>query len=134
REKPLWPAVHGDAPHDLPDRHGGPHRPRLAQGESERPCRRGAGGRDSAVISLSEAIRAALLAGDPREKVMATRKLVRDWRSGRLEADFRCPMPDRPTWPAELELLPPNRMPRRGRGGSQRNAIALWHSLAHIEF
>ncbi|MBN9506780.1 MAG: ferritin-like domain-containing protein [Altererythrobacter sp.] len=86
------------------------------------------------MTSLSEAIRAALLTGDPRGKVMATRKLVRGWRQGRLEADFRCAMPERPAWPAELELLPPNRMPRRGRGGSQRNAIALWHSLAHIEF
>ncbi len=25
-------------------------------------------------------------------------------------------------------------MPRRGRGGSERGRIALWHSLAHIEF
>ena len=51
-----------------------------------------------------------------------------------LAWDFAAPMPDRPTWPAELELLPPNRMPKRGRGGSRRNAVALWHSLAHIEF
>jgi uncharacterized ferritin-like protein (DUF455 family) len=25
-------------------------------------------------------------------------------------------------------------MPKRGRGGSERSRIALWHSLAHIEF
>jgi uncharacterized ferritin-like protein (DUF455 family) len=43
-------------------------------------------------------------------------------------------MPDRPAWPAELELLPPSQMPRRRRGGSERGRIALWHSLAHIEF
>lgn len=86
------------------------------------------------MTSLSEAIRAVLLTGDSREKTMATRKLVRAWRRGGLAADFRCPMPERPVWPAELVLLPPNRMPKRGRGGSQRNAVALWHSLAHIEF
>jgi len=43
-------------------------------------------------------------------------------------------MPDRPGRPATPELLPPNRMPKRGRGGSERARIALWHSLAHIEF
>jgi uncharacterized ferritin-like protein (DUF455 family) len=86
------------------------------------------------VTSLSEAIRSVLLTGDSREKVMATRKLVREWRRGALSADFRRAMPDYPAWPADLVLLPPNRMPKRGRGGSQRNAIALWHSLAHIEF
>jgi uncharacterized ferritin-like protein (DUF455 family) len=86
------------------------------------------------VTSIAEAIRAALLAGAPRGKVMATRALVRAWRRGALAWDFAAPMPGRPNWPAELELLPPNRMPKRGRGGSRRNAVALWHSLAHIEF
>ena len=42
-------------------------------------------------------------------------------------------MPDRPAWPAALELLPANRMPKRG-GRLAAGAIALWHSLAHIEF
>jgi uncharacterized ferritin-like protein (DUF455 family) len=86
------------------------------------------------VTSLFEAIRAALLIGEPREKVKATRTLVRGWRRGRLDWGEACAMPERPAWPETLELLPPNRMPKRGRGGSQRNAVALWHSLAHIEF
>jgi uncharacterized ferritin-like protein (DUF455 family) len=86
------------------------------------------------VTSLSAAIRAALLTGDPRGKVMAARALARAWRGGALAWDFAAEMPVRPAWPAELELLPPKRMPRRGKGGSQRGAIALWHSLAHIEF
>jgi uncharacterized ferritin-like protein (DUF455 family) len=86
------------------------------------------------VTSVSEAIRAALLTGDPRSKVMATRELARAWRRGALAFGFTAPMPERPAWPDALELLPPNRMPKRGRGGSLRNAIALWHSLAHIEF
>lgn len=84
--------------------------------------------------SLSAAIRGALLTGDPREKVFATRKVARDWRLGRLDFAFESPMPDRPQWPAELELLPPGQMPRRGKGGSERGRIALWHALAHIEF
>jgi uncharacterized ferritin-like protein (DUF455 family) len=83
---------------------------------------------------LSQAIRDALLTGDPRAKVMATRRLVREWRGGRLATGFSATMPDRPVWPERLQLLPPNQMPKRGRGGSGRNRIALWHSLAHIEF
>jgi uncharacterized ferritin-like protein (DUF455 family) len=83
---------------------------------------------------LSAAIRAALLECDPRAKVMAARRVARDWRLGRLAWDFSVAMPDRPGRPAEPELLPPNRMPKRGRGNSERGRIALWHALAHIEF
>ena len=43
-------------------------------------------------------------------------------------------MPEQPAWPAELELLAPSQLPRRGRGGSEKNRIALWHAIAHIEF
>jgi uncharacterized ferritin-like protein (DUF455 family) len=86
------------------------------------------------VTPVSQAIRTALLTSDPRGKVMATRALARAWRRGALAWDFSAEMPERPAWPAELELLPPNRMPKRGKGGSLRSAIALWHSLAHIEF
>ena len=42
-------------------------------------------------------------------------------------------MPDVPARPDRPELLPPNRMPKRGRGGSDRARIALIHALAHIE-
>ncbi len=84
--------------------------------------------------SIAEAIRDALLTAEPRAKVIATRALVRGWRRGTFAFAFDCAMPDRPAWPAELELLPPNQMPKRGKAGSDRNRIALWHSLAHIEF
>lgn len=84
--------------------------------------------------SLSSAIRDALLTGDPRAKVMATRKLVRDWRLGRLAFAFDCEMPDEPARPDRPELLAPSQMPKRGKGGSERGRIALWHALAHIEF
>ncbi len=85
-------------------------------------------------MSVAGAIRAALLEPDPRAKVMATRQVARNWRLGRLGVAFDVAMPDFPARPALPELLPPNRMPKRGRGGSERSRIALWHALAHIEF
>ena len=84
--------------------------------------------------TIAHAVRAALHAGDPRAKVAAARRAARDWRLGRLDHRFDVAMPDRPARPAAPELLPPNRMPRRGRGGSERGRIALIHALAHIEF
>jgi uncharacterized ferritin-like protein (DUF455 family) len=84
--------------------------------------------------SVACAIRAALLTGDPRAKVMAARSVARDWRLGRLRFAFDVAMPDRPARPDLPELLPPNRMPKRGRGQSARGRIALYHALAHIEF
>jgi uncharacterized ferritin-like protein (DUF455 family) len=65
---------------------------------------------------------------------MAARAAARDWRLGRLAFAFEEPMPDRPARPVRPELLPPNRLPKRGRGGSERGRQALWHSLLHIEF
>ena len=84
--------------------------------------------------SVSAAIRAALLTPDPRAKCFATRAVARDWRRGGLAFAFETAMPDHPARPAQPELLPPARMPKRGKFGSDRARIALWHSLAHIEF
>jgi len=87
---------------------------------------------------LSHAIRAALLTGEASAKVFAARQVARAWRLGRLRFDLgdddAAPMPDRPAWPDDLDLLPPSQMPKRGKGGSERGRIALWHALAHIEF
>lgn len=88
----------------------------------------------AAIPGVGAAIRAVLLTGDPRAKAMAARKVARDWRLGRLAFAFDAAMPDCPARPAVPELLAPNRMPKRGRGGSQRGRIALYHALAHIEF
>lgn len=84
--------------------------------------------------SVASAIRAALLTADPRAKCFAAREVARAWRRGALAWRFDVAMPDWPAWPAAPELLPPNRMPKRGKFGSERARIALWHSLAHIEF
>ncbi|MBT2186594.1 ferritin-like domain-containing protein [Sphingobium nicotianae] len=84
--------------------------------------------------SLGEACVAVLRCSDPRAKVMMARKAARDWRLGRLAHRFDAAVPDRPGRPGTPELLPPNRMPKRGKGGSQRARTAMLHALAHIEF
>jgi uncharacterized ferritin-like protein (DUF455 family) len=84
--------------------------------------------------TVAAAIRAVLLTAAPRAKVMAARAVARDWRLGRLKFAFDVAMPDRPARPDLPLLLPPNCMPKRGRGGSDKGRIALWHALAHIEF
>lgn len=84
--------------------------------------------------TVARAIRAALLTPEPRTKCFATREVARAWRAGKLAWEFDAAMPDQPAWPAAPELLPPGRMPKRRKGGSEAGRIALWHALAHIEF
>ena len=86
------------------------------------------------MLSVASAIRTALLTADPRAKCFAARAVARDWRRGALAWRFDIAMPDQPAWPDAPFLLPPSRMPKRGKFGSDRARIALWHSLAHIEF
>lgn len=86
------------------------------------------------MTTVAAAIRTALLTADPTDKAFAARAVARDWVADKLEFVFDCAMPDRPARPAQPELLPPNRMPKRNKAGSERGRIALWHSLAHIEF
>ena len=84
--------------------------------------------------TVSAAIGRALLTADPQAKVFAARQVARDWRLGRLAFAFEEAMPDRPARPVAPELLPPNRMPKRGRMGSERARTAMLHAIAHIEF
>lgn len=84
--------------------------------------------------TVAAAVRSALLTGEPRAKAMAARDVARGWRFGRLEPEFDVPMPSAPARPDRPELLAPAQMPKRGKGGSERGRIALWHALAHIEF
>lgn len=86
------------------------------------------------MTTVARAIRSALLTAEPRAKCFATREVARSWRAGRLAWDFDVAMPDQPAWPDSPELLSPGQMPKRRKGGSERGRIALWHSLAHIEF
>lgn len=84
--------------------------------------------------SIAEAVRAVLLTPEPAAKVKAARNAARAWRCGRLPWSFDVAMPDRPVRGDRPELLPPSRMPRRGKGGSTRGRIAMLHALAHIEY
>ncbi|NNC71401.1 MAG: ferritin-like domain-containing protein, partial [Sphingomonadaceae bacterium] len=84
--------------------------------------------------SVGAAVRAVLLAAEPRDKVFAARCAARNWRLGRLDHRFDVAMPGRPARPDLPELLAPSQMPRRGRGGTERGRIAMLHALAHIEF
>jgi uncharacterized ferritin-like protein (DUF455 family) len=84
--------------------------------------------------SIAEACRAVLSAAEPVAKIKMARGAARAWRAGALRPHFDVPMPDRPARPARPELLPPRRMPKRGRAGSERSRIAMLHALAHIEF
>lgn len=86
------------------------------------------------IPTVAGAIREALLAQEPRAKVMAARKVARDWRMGRLSEVFDVAMPEVPGRPSTPELLAPGKMPKRRKGGSERGRVALWHALAHIEF
>lgn len=84
--------------------------------------------------SIAQGCRSVLMTADPRAKVKTARAVARAWRRGALAHRFDVAMPDRPARPDRPDLLPPNRMPRRGKGGSERGRIALLHALAHIEF
>lgn len=86
------------------------------------------------MTSIAEACRGVLMTGEPYAKVKAARAVARAWRRGALAHRFDAAMPDRPARPARPELLPPNRMPKRRKAGSERSRIALLHALAHIEF
>ncbi|MDQ1230105.1 ferritin-like domain-containing protein [Sphingomonas sp. SORGH_AS_0879] len=77
---------------------------------------------------------AVLRESEPLAKVRLARQVAREWRRGALAHRFDIAMPDAPGRPDRPELLPPNRMPKRGRGGSEKGRIALLHALAHIEF
>lgn len=84
--------------------------------------------------TVAEAARAVLMTAEPAAKVRIARAAARAWRQRRLEHRFDLAMPDRPERPPRPELLPANRMPKRGRGGSERARTAMLHALAHIEF
>jgi uncharacterized ferritin-like protein (DUF455 family) len=86
------------------------------------------------MTSVSAAIAETLRLSDPWKKVMGTRSLFREWKAGRLDHRFDTAMPDRPGRPDCPELLPPNRMPNRRKGGSLAGRIAMIHAFAHIEF
>ena len=85
------------------------------------------------MTSIALAARTVLLTAEPRAKAAASRAMAAAWGAGAVEPAFEVAMPDVPARPARPELLPPNRMPKRGKAGSTRSRFALLHALAHIE-
>lgn len=83
--------------------------------------------------SIALAARTVLLTADARAKAASSRAMAAAWGAGAIELRFDVAMPDTPARPLRPELLPPNRMPKRGRAGSERSRFALLHALAHIE-
>jgi uncharacterized ferritin-like protein (DUF455 family) len=85
------------------------------------------------VTTLCEAALAVLNTAEPLDKVRLTRDHAAAWREGRIAEVGHAAPPDRPARPDRPELLPPRDMPKRGKGGSAQNRLALLHALAHIE-
>ena len=86
------------------------------------------------MTSIAEACRTVLSSAAPAAKVKAAREVARAWRRGELAHAFDTMMPDAPARPDRPELLPPSRMKKRGKAGSERSRIPLLHALAHIEY
>jgi uncharacterized ferritin-like protein (DUF455 family) len=86
------------------------------------------------MTDVSAACRTVLETAEPLAKVKAARRAAREWRLGRLDWGFATAMPDKPSRTERPPLLPPSRMPKRGRAGSPRARIAMLHALAHIEY
>jgi uncharacterized ferritin-like protein (DUF455 family) len=87
-----------------------------------------------AAADVGQAALAVLVTTDPTEKAFAARAARRAWRQGRLAHGFEAALPNSPPRPPRPDLLPPGRMPKRGRAGSERSRIAMLHALAHIEY
>jgi uncharacterized ferritin-like protein (DUF455 family) len=82
---------------------------------------------------LAKVAAQVLLTAEAKAKAVRSRQEAERWRSGVLTADAWVAMPDRPARPPNPPLLRANQLPKRGRGGTLANRIALLHALAHIE-
>ncbi|WP_448191973.1 ferritin-like domain-containing protein [Azospirillum sp. sgz301742] len=85
------------------------------------------------MTTLCEAALAVLTTAAPLDKVRLTRDHAAAWREGRITQVGQAAPPDRPARPDRPELRLPRDMPKRGKGGSAQNRLALLHALAHIE-
>ena len=85
------------------------------------------------MTSLASACLSVLEAADANIKARLAQQVAMDWAAGNLSFEFDAMVPDRPARPAKPVLLLPGDMPRRRKGGSEGNRIALMHAVAHIE-
>ncbi|GJJ14422.1 hypothetical protein Clacol_008686 [Clathrus columnatus] len=74
---------------------------------------------------------------NPKLKVERTRHAVHLFRTGKLKSigrsDNAIKPPDVPPRHAELQLVQPGKVGKRGKAGSVKNRIAMLHALANIE-
>ena len=84
-------------------------------------------------MTLCDAAVAVLSTAAPADKLRFTEQAAAAWSSGAIDSIGTARPPARPARPERPAILPPNRMPRRGIGGTA-GKIALLHALAHIEF
>ncbi|WP_417318159.1 ferritin-like domain-containing protein [Emcibacter sp.] len=84
-------------------------------------------------LSICQAALHVLSTSDAREKAAIARETAKLWKAGHFTGRERAFPEDRPARPEKPELLFPKDMPKRGRGGSLENRIALMHAIAHIE-
>lgn len=83
--------------------------------------------------TIGDAACAVLSTRSATEKSQTARNVVAAWNTGKLNFDFPHKPPTRPARPEKPELLSPNEMPRRRKGGNESNRRALLHAIAHIE-
>ena len=83
-------------------------------------------------MSLAQRAVEVLLTAHPEEKARKSTALAADWRAGAIAEIGTAEPPMAPARPDKPEILPPNKMPRRGPGGTGK--ATLMHALAHIEF
>eukprot|EP01130_Rhizamoeba_saxonica_P014425 TRINITY_DN6301_c0_g1_i1.p1 TRINITY_DN6301_c0_g1~~TRINITY_DN6301_c0_g1_i1.p1 ORF type:complete len:279 (-),score=50.72 TRINITY_DN6301_c0_g1_i1:851-1687(-) len=87
-------------------------------------------------LSLVENAILVLSTPDTDTKSSYTLKIAKLWRDGRIHNIFPgtpVPPPTHPGRPDHIEILEPHLMPKRGRGGTLANRIAMIHALVHIE-
>ena len=83
--------------------------------------------------SICQAALRVLNTADARDKAAAAREVARAWKKGCYTSREQAFPQDRPARPDQPELRLPKDMPKRGKGGSVENRIALMHAIAHIE-
>ncbi|MGD1956064.1 MAG: ferritin-like domain-containing protein [Sphingomonadales bacterium] len=87
----------------------------------------------SQVTTIVEAALAVLGEGDAEKKAALSQSLAAVVTAQDLPVGPALLMPDRPARPSRPELRAPRHMPKRRKGGSAENRIALLLALAHIE-
>lgn len=86
------------------------------------------------IKTLCECALAVLGTANAHEKAEKTRQFATLWRGGDInELGKIKEIPERPARPDKPELLMPRDMPKRKKGNSDKNKIALLHALSHIE-